>query len=254
MKLLIAGLLLAPSVALADDTPPRPRPSKVSRILFDNNANLLVPLVCYDGARARFETRDPCLKLLPASARVTLSDGRSAAIKKRTKWLCDGDSSRYAAVELKLGEIAAPWATWPKFEVKTAAEQEPSADELKRVRAAAQETLGHAPKGELQVNAKSLDIDGDGKPERFFDVTAGFHEGEYELSALYFVSGRARDVVELHRSNDDSYSLLGGVDLDGDGRLELIVESSYYEGDATIVESIDDKGNTIELGALGCGS
>jgi hypothetical protein len=193
---------------------------------------------------------------MPRGARVQIERGKTLEMEKRSQWLCDGSGDRFPAIAVKGDPGAAAFAAWPKLDLKRTKDEPASASELKQIRKAVRERLKHAPKGRLEfAQAVSLDIDGDGKPERLFSITVGPHDEEYELSALFVGFGRApENLLELHESSWDVWSVLGGVDLDGDGRLELVMESSYYEGGATMVESVDEHGEARDLGGVSCGS
>jgi hypothetical protein len=117
-----------------------------------------------------------------------------------------------------------------------------------------------------------VDLDGDGVDEVLLVATRQFSyevkDGkkafdEYSVVLLRrLVRGKSRVMMvagEIHPKNKDLYDgnvfeLSSVLDLNGDGKLELVVYSEYYEGNAAQVYSVTG-GKLLEHMALavGCG-
>lgn len=112
------------------------------------------------------------------------------------------------------------------------------------------------------------DLDGDGRDEVLVSAlrgstTAGIHvdAGDYALLMVRtVVSGVVRTVMleeEYHPRTSDQqilnrYEIAGIYDLDGDGRMEVLMHGAYYEGDWTTIYGFRD-GAKRELAGAGCG-
>jgi hypothetical protein len=99
-----------------------------------------------------------------------------------------------------------------------------------------------------------VDLDGDGEDEVLINATNYFTEdgdvpldtaapGSYSIVLLRrVVAGKAQTelvagdlYVKDESSASNSYEIPGVLDLNGDGNLEIIVHSHYYEGSATTI-------------------
>lgn len=116
------------------------------------------------------------------------------------------------------------------------------------------------------------DLDGDGDDEalvsfEFFQPSAG-PGAPGDLAALLLIdaTSRAADTVLLSAVPDDAgdgtgesfevierYRVLDVADLNGDGRMEVLVHAWYYEGAAVIVYTYDG-GELTEVLSSGCGA
>ncbi len=98
-----------------------------------------------------------------------------------------------------------------------------------------------------------VDLEGDGDAEvlisatRLLDKLPGVTAGEYSLIALRkVVDGRVRTIMveEEYWPEDrdfvvpNEYTIANLLDLNGDGRIDVVVDGDYYEGAATRIYDI----------------
>lgn len=124
------------------------------------------------------------------------------------------------------------------------------------------------------TQAFRIDLDGDGEDETVICATkhAGYgnpgsissnsRAGEYSMIFLRkVVQGKTCTIMineEYHPHAEtfnapSIFSILGILDLNGDGQLELVLESRYYEGDSVGVYTVRGAKVSMVLGA-GCGA
>jgi hypothetical protein len=122
-----------------------------------------------------------------------------------------------------------------------------------------------------------VDLDGDGEEEVLISATNYFEKdegvpmrspaGSYSMVVLRrMVAGKVETQLvegEFHSKayvrKEDSfdapnvYKLIATLDLDGDGKMEIVVSSRYYEGGATTIYRCDPK-KIKTLLSVGCGA
>jgi FG-GAP repeat protein len=129
-------------------------------------------------------------------------------------------------------------------------------------------------------NILRVDLDGDGEEEVLISATNYFQKeqgapmrspaGSYSMVLLrrvvagkvetQLVEGEFYPKAYRNATGDDSsfnapnaYKVIAVLDLDGDGKMEVVVASQYYEGAATTIHSCDPK--KIEaLLSVACGA
>jgi hypothetical protein len=168
--------------------------------------------------------------------------------------------------------LAAPWNALPrKVQILDATQQvyvDAARDFLK--------TKGiEQPKVKIDSILR-IDLDGDGEEEVLISATNYFSKderipmrspaGSYSMVILRrVVAGKVEtQLVEgefypkAYVSHDASfnapnvYKVIGVLDLDGDGRMEIVVRSDYYEGGATTIYRCNPK-KIEELLSVACG-
>ncbi|MGZ5552786.1 MAG: hypothetical protein ACXWHF_04020 [Chthoniobacterales bacterium] len=129
------------------------------------------------------------------------------------------------------------------------------------------------PKAEVKITRiVRVDLDGDGEDEVLISAT-NYHQrsdripsstpnGSYSIVLLRrVVHGKVETQMiagEIYPAKKEfnapnEYKILSVLDCDGDGKLEVILESSYYEGGATTIYGF--KGRKIEeLVSVACGA
>jgi len=132
--------------------------------------------------------------------------------------------------------------------------------------------------GQPQVkidNIIRVDLDGDGEEEVLISATNYLNDkrvpmrspaGSYSMVILRRVfAGKVETQLvegEFHpkayvRKEDsfdapNAYKVIAVLDLDGDGKMEIVVGSRYYEGEATTIYRCDAK-KCEQLLSVGCG-
>jgi hypothetical protein len=126
-------------------------------------------------------------------------------------------------------------------------------------------TNGIAETGAVLNQVLRVDLEGDGQDEVLLGAskyTGGLgvqaKAGDYSIVLLRKIAnGKVESipvVAEYHRSAGDDapneYRILAVLDVNGDGVMEIIVYSRYYEGDSTSIYSVN--GTRVE-DVLNCG-
>ncbi|MBD0370500.1 MAG: hypothetical protein ICV60_06665 [Pyrinomonadaceae bacterium] len=121
-----------------------------------------------------------------------------------------------------------------------------------------------------------VDLDGDGKEEVLINatrvkrwetgsITPDSNAGDYSVVLVRkVIRGKVETILldeEYHpkggrQENEgppNEYELIGAFDLNGDGRMEVIVQGGYYEGDWKTVYAINGR-RAVNLFGCGCGA
>jgi hypothetical protein len=249
-------------------------------IVFSADTEFLVPLGCYEASKKQLfkflgENEDdptPCLSLLPEGAMVAHSQGKPVATKSGGLWKCEpADIERKAALinipkanELPWNEVAVwpettPVTFFPRTENPDEATLSLPAAESAALQAAAKKEEPKLKKDLVFLQSVAVDIDGDGKEERFFsafypdDSREGGEPGFVFSALLMAPGGELSKLVVLQKSDFVRYELLAAVDLDGDGTREVVIHDFFYEGAGLTLHKLN--GTTLErLGGSGCGA
>jgi hypothetical protein len=130
--------------------------------------------------------------------------------------------------------------------------------------------------GQPKVNIDSIlrvDLDGDGEEEVLISATNYFDKenrvpmrspaGSYSMVLLRrVVAGKVEtQLVEgefypkaTGYNAPNAYKVIATLDLDGDGKLEVVVGSSYYEGEAITIYRCEPKRKIEALLSVACGA
>jgi hypothetical protein len=169
--------------------------------------------------------------------------------------------------------IAAPWNALPRKPQVTDPTQKTYVDAVRDFL----KTKGiEQPKVKIESILR-VDLDGDGEEEVLISATNYFSKddrvpmrspaGSYSMVLLRrVVAGKVETQLvegEFHpkayvRKEDsfdapNAYKVIAVLDLDGDGKMEVVVASQYYEGTATTIYRCDPK-KVESLLSVGCGA
>ena len=197
--------------------------------------NAVHPLACFDPRKPkkhRFAKGEACLSLLPRRS-VLVGEQTTVRTAERARLSCDKP-----VVGLKVSGRPDPLVEWPSYTVRSTSRRDATVVELDALAA----HLGR-PRGALtSARVVEIDVDHDGRAERFLaaDVDRKPDEsGGFGVLALF----RGDAIVVLERAKGESLAIEHVIDLDGDGRLELIIGWSYWEagGYVAVLQLVGDK-------------
>jgi hypothetical protein len=162
--------------------------------------------------------------------------------------------------------LAAPWNALPRKPRISGTTQQVYSDAVRDFL----KTKGiEQPKVKIQ-NILRVDLDGDGEDEVLIGATNYFSKesvpmrspaGSYSMVLLRRVVGGKVQTQLIEGefypkatgyNAPNAYKVIATLDLDGDGKMEVVVGSSYYEGEATTIYRCDSKKVEAVL-SVGCG-
>lgn len=197
----------------------------------DEARNAIYPLACFDPTDGITKRGAACLPLLPprsfvfGARKTRVRTGKAIAL-----------SCSKTIQGLVVDRSPAPIMEWPSATAKPAIEQRATATGRRRL----QRLL---PRGkELgEVTVTRFDVNGDGSLETFVSGVIGNRDtpDSYGLLALW----RDDQLVVLDQAEQTSLRIEHFVDLEGDGRWELVIGHGHWDagGYGTIEKLVDDK-------------
>lgn len=259
----------APKPAPIEAPPPAPPPPPTGRVLLIASEFGLSPLACFLDHTRTFATGDACLDLAPVGAEVWLMTGSAAKVVGRGAATCPGATSPGATITIEAprealrGDAVLPSALKdalayvppePPAEVDRAAPKE-LRERIARAIKAAFPDLGEV-KPVIAQRAR-LDLFGDGTPEELVVATVPGktrdEEANLRLSALFLVpEGGAPALLRARPDTRKRYTVIGSIDLDGDGTREIYLNT--YGDDAFSLSLERREGDGLQsLGRWSCG-
>jgi len=224
----------SPPVPTVPSTP-APAPAR-SRVLLGDTRAGVVALACFDAARG-LQPGSNCAAM-PAGTVVAFSSGARVKLDEPQQVQC-GESDTVESYGNYADALGAIGVTPPEARGELVAFPEGragpavlGADERARVRRAILHASPKAPLDAIEVDqAVSIDIDRDGTPDRLYAVTVPVTDQDppqYVISAVLACRADACDAAVT--SSVLRLALLGAIDVDGDGWLEIVYRGHHYEG------------------------
>lgn len=209
----------------------------------------LFPIACFNGALKQAQGGQTCLDLVPERTIVGKAGGETLEVVGRVPVPCAGEDEAAAdkaltATPVSRGFQPSPtsaWAVWPVSKATSVLTiptpgSPPAIDatDLEALTRAARASGGSLTASLQIAQVMSADLDGDGRNEMFFvgSFRAQDEEPSNEAwSGLLSKSGvEPPQIAVLQQDMLDTYEVLAILDIEGDGRMEMLVRSSYYEG------------------------
>lgn len=227
--------------------------------LLMSTGDAYVPVACWTSRRG-IRQGDECLELV--SRDVELEGGAQAQVLDEVPvYACDSTPEDLPQQRgLRLGTpsrapVGRGIAAWPSLSALAFRSLSPApTSETTRAEEAVRR-LAPGLRGELQQEVwTGIDVDGDGEDETFYSLVVpgtDISDPRLAFSALFIEAGG--ELRLLGRFDYEVVKLRAVLDIDGDGTQELLLGTSYYEGDS--VQLVTLRNNRLEvLGAWSCGA
>lgn len=249
--------------------PPEPPPPPTGRALWVAGEFGLSPVACFLDQTRQFAAGEACLALAPVGAEVALMSGQVARVTGRGQATCaDATDEPTATIDAPRDRLRGEAVSPPALERELAyapptvpAEVDRAAPKELRERvaaalAAAFPALGPANKPRIDQRA-ALDLDGDGAPEELIAASvpgpANDEDAPLRLSALLLAAAAGPPALLRGREHTrERYTVIGALDLDGDGARELYLNTYDDDGFSLSIERQGPAGLTTE-GRWSCG-
>jgi hypothetical protein len=212
-------------------------------VVFGLERDGLLPIACFDPSRKRAQGGVDCLYLVPEGDSVVTDRGQSLVVGKRQDVSCPRGNAHQPGLGLKevQSESKSYFAVWPREALGrlmiTTGGLKPTAAELGELEALLRQTFSQESTDMLPASQRALvvytgesvDLDGDGAPDRVFSGVVDSLEGLRFTGLLGFLSTHGGKPSIIHRDPAYTYYLRGSVDLDGSGGRELLVTRALVE-------------------------
>jgi len=241
----------------------------------------LVPLACAD--QGQLAGGRPCLGLVPLGSEVALEGGRRVVADGRGIALCEEEAGRAVGLTLAGAVEGAGWAIWPPSALdrvkpaRAALPGDPAAtcrgwcsfartghprvrvteEQRQRLAIAVARIapeLGRRAARLQVVQEITLDMEGDGKPERIYSVVVMEPKARYAFALSALLLERGLQLALLRRQNSDAIVVRGTLDLDGDGgqELHLLLVPTAGAGSGQMLLTLDAGGRAGLVGHYAC--
>lgn len=234
-------------------------------VIFLAQGDQAVPLACANVGGAPIPERG-CTALVTGDRAAMRGDGVATTLGGDVTWTCDaaGESApalSMAAVQSS-GTALESVLVWPKERAGdlrawtrgAPASIDPAALQAAWARSFDPAEVEAEPLGTAQVvGVLTADVDGDGQDDAIYTVADDRgEEGQGRRAILAVLSTAPGDFALLAAANLEQLEAFAAIDLDRDGKDELVVAAPYYEGDGTSVYTLT--GGALEsIGGVWCG-
>jgi Putative peptidoglycan binding domain len=163
--------------------------------------------------------------------------------------------------------LGGSWNPWPRAPI----EENPDTQAYRQLVADLLRANGIAAPDVRLTRVLRIDLEGDGTEELLIAATrlagegdfpsSSVAAGDYSLAVVRTTIDGAERIIDLATeyypkaqefAAPNKHTLVAAADLNGDGRMEIVVDSAYYEGEAIFAYSVDGDRTEAVLQA-GCG-
>lgn len=249
------------------EPPPAPPPTPTGRALLVATEYGLSPIACFLSQTRQFAAGEPCHALAPVGTDIWLMSGQTAKVTGRGEATCPGATAEPtlqidAPRDVLRGDALLPAdarelltyvpPTLPPDVDRAASKQ--LRDRVAAALVAAFPTLGKNIKPRVEQRA-ALDLDGDGATEELIAASVPGRDDESPLRVSALLHGPEGGPLAPLRGRTDTrehYTVIGALDLDGDGQRELYLNTYADDGFSLSVERRTAEGLVSE-GRWSCG-
>jgi hypothetical protein len=223
---------------------PAGRQAATTVVVFGLEREGLLPIACFDATLKRTQGGVDCLHLVAEGDSVVTDRGQHLVVGKRQDVSCPRGNAHQPGFGLAKeaeSESKSYFAVWPRDALArlmiTTGGLKPTAAELGELEALLRQTFAQESTDSLPTSQRALviytgesvDLDGDGAPDRVFSGVVDSLEGLRFTGLLGFLSTHGGKPSIIHRDPAYTFYLRGSVDLDGAGGRELLVTRALVE-------------------------
>jgi hypothetical protein len=256
----------------------QPTSTAGSMVVFVVDNQMAIPLACFDATTKAIHSAEgadaSCATLVTTTNPIKLSNHINSRLKEKSEWTCEPAELKEVAFsiepQLPIGsytELAVYPPSAPVVFLPEVGEHKFTLNPVESalLAGAIKKSEPSAKKAPTIHQIVKLDIDGDGQEDTLFSVTVdgqGASDGKFEsiegkfgFGGLFIQYAKTPELLVLLRREDFStLEVRGALDLNNDGRKEIIVSDTQWEGFGVVLYEVGVDGVLKTLGDWGCGA